>query len=364
VTDATAAPADGRVARRERIAALVAARGTARVADLAEELGAAAVTVRRDVEALAAAGRLHRRHGVVSAAPPDAAALGRVVAVGEPNGYLGVILRGADAAVAAHGGRYVLEVARDQGAAAAAVRRALGAPDLAGILYAPRWRSVEEVASDPIAAVCPPEVPLVVVERFAPRGSALAARDAVRSDHATGVHLALSHLRAHGHRRIVAFCRDDSPSARTVRGCFRDAARSLGLPVLSEPLLSSDGADATHSAQAPDPAEAVRRLRATALLVHSDADALSLVPRLAGAGLRVPDDVSVVAYDDVVAGLGDVRLTAVAPPKREVGRAAVDLLAWRMAAPDAPTRHLEIAPHLVERHSVRTIDRSRAIDRS
>ncbi len=162
----------------------------------------------------------------------------------------------------------------------------------------------------------------------------------------------------------MLFCRDDSPSARTVRGCFRDALRSLGLPVLSEPLLSSDGADATHGAQAPDPAEAVRRLKATALLVHSDTDALSLVPRLAGAGLRVPDDVSVVAYDDVVAGLGDVRLTAVAPPKREVGRAAVDLLAWRRAAPDAPSRHLEIAPHLVERHSVRSIERSRAIDRS
>ncbi|MEZ0166565.1 substrate-binding domain-containing protein [Kineococcus sp. LSe6-4] len=355
---------DGPAARRERIAALVAARGSARVADLAAELGTAPVTVRRDVEALAAAGRLHRRHGVVSAARPDTPALGRVVAVGEPTSYLGVILRSADAAVAAHGGRYVLEVARDQATAAAAVRRALQAPDLAGILYAPRWRSAEDVASDPVAAVCPPQVPLVVVERFAPRGSALAERDAVRSDHATGVHLALSHLRAHGHRRIVGFCRDDSPSARTVRGCFRDALRSLGLPVLSEPLLSSDGSDAGGTGRAPDPAEAVRRTQATAVFVHSDADALTLVPQLAGAGLRVPDDVSLVAYDDVVAGLGDVRLTAVAPPKREVGRAAVELLAWRKATPDAPYRHLEIAPHLVERHSVRPIERSRTIDRS
>ncbi|PRY15310.1 substrate-binding domain-containing protein [Kineococcus rhizosphaerae] len=356
MTETTGPAPDGPLARRERIAALVAARGTARVSDLAAELGAAPVTVRRDVEALALAGRLHRRHGVVSAARPDATALGRVVAIGEPSGYLGEILRGADAAVAAHGGRYVLEVARDEASTRAAVERAAGAPDVSGILYAPRWRTPDELAADVVARTCPPHVPLVLVERFAPRGSLLAQRDAVRSDHATGVHQALSHLRANGHRRIVAFCRDDSPTARTLRGCFPEALRSLGLPVLSEPLLSSDGADPAHRAQAPDPAEAVRRLGATALLVHSDTDALSLVPRLVGAGLRVPDDVSVVAYDDVVAGLGDVRLSAVAPPKREVGRAAVDLLAWRASAPDAPCRHLEIAPHLVERHSVRPVE--------
>ncbi|WP_432561042.1 LacI family DNA-binding transcriptional regulator [Kineococcus sp. SYSU DK003] len=359
---------DGPVARRERIAALVAARGTARVSDLAAELGAAPVTVRRDVEALAGQGRLHRRHGVVSAAPPDVAALGTVVAISEsPSGYLGEILRGADAAVAAHGGRYVLEVARDAAATRAAVQRAAHARDVSGILYAPRWRSADELASDPAAGACPPEVPMVLVERFAPRGSLLSQRDAVRSDHATGVHQALSHLRAHGHRRIVAFCRDDSPTARTVRGCFADAMRSLGLPVLAEPALSSDHADAARRLEAPDPVEVVRRLGATGMLVHSDTDALGLVPRLVGAGLRVPDDISVVAYDDVVAGLGDVRLTAVAPPKREVGQAAVELLAWRASAPQAPYRHLEIAPHLVERHSVRspgTTDRSQVIERS
>jgi DNA-binding LacI/PurR family transcriptional regulator len=95
---------------------------------------------------------------------------------------------------------------------------------------------------------------------------------------------------------------------------------------------------------------------ATAILVHADPDALSMLPRFAGAGIRVPDDLSIVTYDDVVAGLGEVRLTAVAPPKREVGRAAVDLLGWRTTASDAPCRHLEIAPRLVERHSVRAID--------
>lgn len=348
---------DGPVARRERITALVTSRGSARVSDLALELGMAAVTVRRDVEALAEQGRLTRRHGIVTAALPGGPVLGTVVAVSSSSGaYLGEILHGAREAVAAHGGRYVLEVARGPGSTRAAIERAASTRGVSGILYAPRWHSPEEVSEDVSVPSWPTSPPLVLLERFAPRGSALAQRDAVRSDHATGVHLALSHLRAHGHRRILTFCRDDSPTSRTVRACLPDALRSLGLPVLAEPLLSADHADQQHRLTAPDPVEAVRRHGATAILVHADPDALSMLPRFAGAGIRVPDDLSIVTYDDVVAGLGEVRLTAVAPPKREVGRAAVDLLGWRTTAPDAPCRHLEIAPRLVERHSVRAID--------
>ncbi|MEZ0166867.1 substrate-binding domain-containing protein [Kineococcus sp. LSe6-4] len=348
--------AGGPLTRRERIAALVAERGSVRVADLAAELGAAAVTVRRDVEALADAGRLTRRHGVVSVVRPVLPPVATVVAVSAFTGaYQGEILAGAREAVTAFGGRYVLEVARDLVATRAAVERAARSPEVSGILYAPQWGTPEEAAADSAAGFWPEGLPVVLLDRFAPRGSPLARREAVRSDHATGVHRALSHLRALGHRRVLAFCRDDSPTARTVRGCFPEALRSLGLPVLAEPVLSSDHVDAERRLRAPDPAEVVRRHGATAVFVHSDTDALSLVPRLTGAGLRVPEDVSVVAYDDVVASVGEVPLTAVAPPKREVGRAAVELVAWRSVNPSAPWRHLEIGPRLVDRGSCRPV---------
>ncbi|MFC7512445.1 substrate-binding domain-containing protein [Streptomyces thermocarboxydus] len=51
--------------------------------------------------------------------------------------------------------------------------------------------------------------------------------------------------------------------------------------------------------------EVLRRTGATAAVLHGDVDALMLVQRLADHGVRVPEDCSVVAYDDVVAGLGD-----------------------------------------------------------
>lgn len=51
--------------RHERVLALVRERGSLRVADLANELGVSAVTLRRDVETLAAQGRVQRLHGAV-----------------------------------------------------------------------------------------------------------------------------------------------------------------------------------------------------------------------------------------------------------------------------------------------------------
>ncbi|MEK8169569.1 substrate-binding domain-containing protein [Streptomyces sp. M19] len=70
------------------------------------------------------------------------------------------------------------------------------------------------------------------------------------------------------------------------------------------------------------------------------------------AGLAVPDDLAVVAYDDEVAEVGDVPLTAVSPPKSEVGALAAQLLLRRMdAGDDALCHRVEIQPRLVVRAS-------------
>ncbi|WP_256509018.1 substrate-binding domain-containing protein [Crossiella sp. SN42] len=107
------------------------------------------------------------------------------------------------------------------------------------------------------------------------------------------------------------------------------------------------------------PSELAAILRArgtTAVILHGDVDALILVQQLADAGLRVPQDCSVVAYDDVVAALGSPPLTAVAPPKAEVGRVAAELLLTRLASPEPwRTRRVELLPDLMVRGSTRRI---------
>lgn len=69
--------------------------------------------------------------------------------------------------------------------------------------------------------------------------------------------------------------------------------------------------------------------------------------------MRVPEDLAVITYDDEVAELADVPLSAVAPAKREVGaRAAgmlLDRLEDRAAGREGPRQHLDLLPRLTVR---------------
>ncbi|MFC5132927.1 substrate-binding domain-containing protein [Paeniglutamicibacter kerguelensis] len=55
----------------------------------------------------------------------------------------------------------------------------------------------------------------------------------------------------------------------------------------------------------------------TAAIIHNDEDALTFADLCEARGLLIPDDLAVVAYDDEVASLGAVPLSAVAPPKSD-----------------------------------------------
>ncbi|MEV5608983.1 substrate-binding domain-containing protein [Streptomyces sp. NPDC052225] len=355
--------------RRQRILAVVQSRGATRVSDLAAELAVSVVTVRRDVEELAREGRLRRGHGVArpvltenerAAAPPEPAADGGPVAlvVPERHAYLYEALHGARTVFEEAGIRIALHIAPAvSGAEQPLVERAL-AEGARGLLIAPRWRSraTEEADYTWLSRLT---VPAVVMERRPRRGSALHAVDTVCTDHWYGVHLAVEHLTGLGHRRVVLAARDDSPTARAVRSAFREiAADHPGIDkwavALSAPGAVPDPAAAASDAAAVELPALLSELGATAAVLHGDVDALMLVQALRDSGLRVPEDCSAVAYDDVVAGLGSTPLTAVSPPKTEVGRAAAELLLRRLADPAAaasPVRRLELLPSLQVRGS-------------
>ncbi|MFE2278219.1 substrate-binding domain-containing protein [Streptomyces sp. NPDC059454] len=352
--------------RRQRILAAVESRGSARVSDLAAELQVSVVTVRRDVEELAQEGRLRRGHGVVRSAlaaqdlPTAPAPDGEAVAVVVPerHSYLYESLHGARSVLEAAGKRIALHIAPQvAGAERPLVERAL-ADGAAGLLLAPRWRTRADEEGDYgwLAAL---DVPAVLMERRPRPGSALHAMDSVCSDHAYGVHLAVQHLVGLGHRRIVFATRDDSPTARTLRSaCARIADAHPLVEKWAWTLCAPEaGHDGPYTAQETAELPALlREVGATAAVLHGDVDALMLVQRLADSGVRVPEDCSVVAYDDVVAGLGTTPLTAVAPPKADVGRAAAELLLQRLAAPHGaggPVLRTELLPALSVRGSTR-----------
>ncbi|NEC16986.1 DeoR family transcriptional regulator, partial [Streptomyces parvus] len=108
--------------RHERVLELVRERGSLRVAELAEELGMSAVTLRRDVEALAAQGLVERLHGAVvwpagqsrPAPAPAPSAEGLVVGMVVPTTeyYYADVVRGARETVEAAGARLTIGLSR------------------------------------------------------------------------------------------------------------------------------------------------------------------------------------------------------------------------------------------------------------
>jgi DNA-binding LacI/PurR family transcriptional regulator len=87
-------------------------------------------------------------------------------------------------------------------------------------------------------------------------------------------------------------------------------------------------------------------------VIHSDPDALSVQQYCEEVGIRIPEDLAVVAYDDEVANLAQPAMTAVRPPKHQVGRLAVEMMVARLVeGKRRPTQRVLVVPELVIRSS-------------
>jgi DNA-binding LacI/PurR family transcriptional regulator len=90
----------------------------------------------------------------------------------------------------------------------------------------------------------------------------------------------------------------------------------------------------------------------TAVFVFNDLMAFGVVNALRRAGRRVPDDVSVVGFDDIlIARAMDPPLTTVAQPVAELGRRSVQLLLARLGNTDGVFSRIVLQTRLVERAS-------------
>ncbi|MFD9301434.1 substrate-binding domain-containing protein [Streptomyces sp. NPDC060048] len=381
--------------RRARVRALVQARGSVRVADLARELGVSPVTLRRDVEAMAARGEIQRMHGVVSrpqlgsagkdagpwASPATARRSGPAHSRGGGDGglvigmvvptaeyYYADVVRGAREAAEARGARLAVGLTRYLPGEDRTQADHLLSTGVRGLLLTPNWDAGSPGPGEGTWTARLP-VPAVLVERWAPPGHPAASLDRVASDHAHGAARAVQHLAGLGHRRIALASRRTPTSARLRTG-FQAAVAALGLesappwPRATAAPGPHAGAEASGEAEVSAEAEAfsrtldylcaaVTRGGVTAALIHSDTDAIMLIPRLQERGVRVPEDLAVITYDDEVAALADVPLSAVAPAKREVGARAAGLLLDRLegggAAEGGARQHLELLPRLTIR---------------
>ena len=314
--------------------------GAVRVSDLAKELGVSELTIRRDIAALAARNLVHRVHGGATL-PRRARATGRPRAftigmvVPSLDFYWPPVVAGARAAAAAlgvtvqlRGSSYDPDEDRRQ------IGRLVDAGQVQGLLLAPSLDGDEML--DWISRL---PVPVILVERQ-PRRWHPSARQVewVRTDHTLGLEMAVHHLQEHGHRRIGLLLPRTSPTSAHLR----DGWCAAGLP---EPVEL----DERRIREVP---AASRRAGFTALIVHSDPQAIAMAQACGEEGLRIPEDLALISYDDEVAHLADPALTAIRPPKNHVGRLAVELMVSRLLDGDRrPARGVLVAPELVVRQS-------------
>lgn len=170
-------------------------------------------------------------------------------------------------------------------------------------------------------------------------------------DNRTGAATAAAHLVGLGHRRIglITNAPLDYTAAEDRLAGYRDALAAGGIPY--QPDLVAQGAFDAASGHAAMAELIARAPDLTAAFVASDIVAFGALRALREAGRRVPDDVSIIGFDDVpLARHFDPPLTTLRLPARDLGAAAGRALIDRLAGRPVTSRTL-LPTELVVRES-------------
>jgi DNA-binding LacI/PurR family transcriptional regulator len=205
-------------------------------------------------------------------------------------------------------------------------------------------------SSLPVAAIerLGRETPTAIVGRLVELNSV----DVIANDDRAGAALATKHLLDLGHRRIAHITGGDGGGAAERAAAYRRVMEDAGCePILVEgTYLQAGGARAAGQIlERPGPLP-------TAIFAANDLAAVGAMSVLRTAGHRVPDDVSVVGYDDIgLAGIPQIDLTTINQPAGDLGRTAARLLYERRKNGRLEGRRVLLDPKLVVRSSTRAI---------
>lgn len=181
--------------------------------------------------------------------------------------------------------------------------------------------------------------------------------DCVALDERRGAEQAVSHLIELGHRRI-AYLSSELVEVQTDRARldgYRQALHRGGIAPDTE-LIVRLGHPAYLRSDDSLRASISRLLGldnpATAVFASNDLLAVDVLETVEELDLAVPDDVSVVGFDDIrVSGLSRISLTTITQPSEELARIGIDLLLERIEGAAGPPRQRRLAPSLVVRGS-------------
>ncbi|GAA1650150.1 LacI family DNA-binding transcriptional regulator [Actinoplanes couchii] len=277
----------------------------------------------------------YRANPLARALPTGRTSMISLVIADVTNPFYNEIVRGAQAAALEAGYTTLLTDAQESGAREReALERALTMVD--GIVLA------TSRMSDSAIRMIAKQRPVVVMNR------AVTDVPSVVTDNPRGVRRAVEHLGELGHDRITYLAGPEASWADGTRWrALREATHELELHAHRlgpyEPTVAGGAAAAADLMRHPT----------SAVLAYNDLMAIGLIRALTAAGVRVPDDVSVVGFDNIFAAeLVTPALTTVAAPLHAMGQAAVrNLLALTRGARPTTQAPVVLPSQLVVRGS-------------
>ncbi|WP_108702260.1 ribose operon transcriptional repressor RbsR [Phytobacter sp. SCO41] len=192
-----------------------------------------------------------------------------------------------------------------------------------------------------------PSVPTVMMDWAPFDGDS----DLIQDNSLLGGDMATQYLinKDHTHIACIAGPLDKTPARLRLEG-YRDAMARAGLTI-------HDGDEIIGNFEFSGGFEAMQMLlaleaRPQAVFICNDAMAVGAYLALYQAGLRVPQDIAIVGYDDIeLAQYMTPPLTTIHQPKDELGELAIDVLIHRISDPTQQQQRLQLTPVLMERGS-------------
>jgi DNA-binding LacI/PurR family transcriptional regulator len=173
-------------------------------------------------------------------------------------------------------------------------------------------------------------------------------------DHRHAAELVLKHLTALGHERIAVL--KGHPTSADTRyrwGAIQQVAKEIGLQLNPELVLEIESEDPTPAVGYPYGKKLLEKGQLfTALFAYNDISAIGAIRAFQESGLRVPEDISVVGFDDIpAAAFHYPSLTTVRQPLRGMGETAVEVLVRRIEGDKKWEREIAVRPEIVIRES-------------
>jgi LacI family transcriptional regulator len=173
-------------------------------------------------------------------------------------------------------------------------------------------------------------------------------------DHRRAAELSLRHLKELGHKRI-AFLRGQPKSSDSASRweALQQVAREYDIAIHPELVLQIEGMESTPELGYPYGKVLIaRNIPFTALVAYNDISAIGAMRAFQEAGLRVPEDISMIGFDDIsIASFSIPPLTTVRQPLEEMGRIAAQTLLDRIEDRGPQIEEIAVKPKWIVRRS-------------